>query len=86
VPHDVIVPGALTAGDLCDVAAALAPRPLRIDHPVDGLNRAVERAEAARTYLRTATAYRERGAADQFSLQTASEENVAAWFVRQLRP
>jgi hypothetical protein len=28
IPHDAIVPGALTAGDLCDVAASLVPRPL----------------------------------------------------------
>src|SRR5262249_33191361 len=27
VPHDAIIPGALTAGDMNDVAAALAPRP-----------------------------------------------------------
>src|SRR5262249_37160640 len=41
VPHDVIVPGALTAGDLSDVAAALAPRALRLTGLVDGLNRRV---------------------------------------------
>ena len=39
VPHDALVPGALTAGDLCDLAAALAPRPLRVEGLVDGLNR-----------------------------------------------
>jgi dienelactone hydrolase len=41
VPYDAIVPGALTAGDLGDVAAALAPRSLRIEELVDGLNRRV---------------------------------------------
>src|SRR5260370_1341347 len=40
-PHDCIVPGALTAGDLGDVAATLAPRPLRLASLVDGLNRCV---------------------------------------------
>ncbi len=44
VPHDTIVPGALTLGDLDDVAAALAPRPLRLEGRVDGLNRRVEAA------------------------------------------
>ncbi len=39
VPHDCIVPAALTAGDLCDVAAALAPRPLWLQGLVDGINR-----------------------------------------------
>src|SRR5262249_10502719 len=41
VPHDALVPGALTAGDLGDVAASLAPRPLRVSGLVDGLDRAV---------------------------------------------
>ncbi len=41
VPHDAIVPGALTAGDLNDVAAALAPRPLRLEGLVNGLNQLV---------------------------------------------
>lgn len=49
VPADVIVPGALTAGDLADVAAAVAPRSLRQDGPVDGMNRlaAKDKAEQA---------------------------------------
>jgi dienelactone hydrolase len=42
VPHDAVVPGALTVGDLDDVAAALAPRPVRLEGRVDGLNRRVE--------------------------------------------
>ena len=39
VPFDAIVPGALTVSDLADVAAALAPRPVRIEASVDGWNR-----------------------------------------------
>jgi hypothetical protein len=38
VPYDAIVPGALTAGDLNGVAAALAPRPLRLERLVNGVN------------------------------------------------
>lgn len=41
VPLDAIVPGALPAGDLGGVATALAPRPLRQEALVDGLNRRV---------------------------------------------
>ena len=48
VPHDAIVPGALTAGDLCDIAAALAPRPLRIEGLVDGRNRRLPDADVQR--------------------------------------
>ncbi len=36
VPHDIIVPGVLAAGDLSDIAAALAPRPLRFEGPLGG--------------------------------------------------
>src|SRR5262249_47820421 len=36
LPHDVVVPGVLTTGDLPDVAAALAPRALWLDETVDG--------------------------------------------------
>lgn len=39
IPHDVVVPGALEAGDLSAVTKALAPRPVRQDLLVDGSNR-----------------------------------------------
>jgi hypothetical protein len=38
VPQDVIVPGILEVGDIPDIAAALAPRPLLLSHMVDGLD------------------------------------------------
>ena len=46
VPHDVVVPGALTAGDLSDVAAALAPRAVRFESLVDDRNVALSVAHA----------------------------------------
>jgi dienelactone hydrolase len=42
VPLDVIVPGILQAGDVPDMTAALAPRPVRLDGLVDGRNRPVK--------------------------------------------
>ncbi|MFO0928885.1 MAG: hypothetical protein U0736_18005 [Gemmataceae bacterium] len=39
VPYDVIVPGAIPAGDLPAIRAALAPLPVRWTDPVDGTNR-----------------------------------------------
>ncbi|MGH9326397.1 MAG: hypothetical protein ACRD2B_06895, partial [Terriglobia bacterium] len=39
VPEDVIVPGVLEAGDIADVASALAPRPLLLQGLVDGQDR-----------------------------------------------
>ena len=44
VPRDVIVPGILEAGDIEDVARALAPRPVLTAGPVDGRNVALENA------------------------------------------
>jgi dienelactone hydrolase len=44
VPLDVIVPGALPAGDLGGVISALGPRPVRQEGLVDGLNRRVSEA------------------------------------------
>lgn len=41
VPHDVIVPGVLTKGDLAAVAAVLPPCRLKLDGLVDGLNRSL---------------------------------------------
>jgi len=42
VPLDVIVPGILQAGDIPDLTAALAPRPVRLVGLVDGRNRPVQ--------------------------------------------
>src|SRR5262249_25229620 len=58
VPHDAVVPGALTAGDLADVAAALAPRPLLLDGLVDGLNRRVSAEPVRQSFEPARTAYR----------------------------
>lgn len=41
VPHDALVPGAVTIGDLPAVAKALAPRPVRVESQVDAQNRRV---------------------------------------------
>ena len=39
VPLDVIVPGVLETGDIPDIAAGVAPRPILIQAAVDGRNR-----------------------------------------------
>jgi dienelactone hydrolase len=59
VPSDIVVPGVLTAGDLADVVAALAPRPVQIDTLVDGLNHPVSAREIDRLYQVARDAYRE---------------------------
>ncbi len=86
IPHDIIVPGALTAGDLCDVAAALAPRPLRLEGLVDGLNRRVTPESLARTYEPAATAYRSVKAEKKLEISDSPSSDAAAakWILDNL--
>jgi hypothetical protein len=82
VPHDVIVPGALTAGDLCDVAATLSPRPLRLEGLVDGRNCLLKLDEAQRSFQPTVDGYR--NASHQFQLTTGLSNDLAVWLVKAL--
>lgn len=82
VPHDAIVPGALTAGDLCDVAAALAPRPLRLEALVDGRNCPMLAQEVRRVFEPALQAYR--AATDKLSLMPELRNDLAAWLVKSL--
>jgi dienelactone hydrolase len=86
VPADVVVPGALTAGDLCDVAAALAPRPLRLEGLVDGLNRRAPVAEVVRALGPARGAYRAAGAAEALRIdETAPADSpVSRWLFERL--
>lgn len=81
VPHDAVVPGALEVGDVADVAAALAPRPLRIDDPVDGLNRRVDVGETKNHLAPALSAYRDAGASKHLAL-AAEGESAAVWLLK----
>jgi cephalosporin-C deacetylase-like acetyl esterase len=86
VPHDAMVPGALTEGDLCDVAAALAPHPLRLEALVDGLNRMVDADMLTKSYDVARAAYGSLKAESHLQISdTAPNERAAArWMLRQL--
>lgn len=87
-PPDVVVPGALTAGDLADVAAVLAPRPLRIHRPVDGLNRPIIFYGTLETALYPARlAYKAAKAEDRFTLIGGDQPDagIAAWLVSEVK-
>jgi hypothetical protein len=88
LPHDVVVPGALTAGDVCDLAAALAPRPLRIAGMVDGGNRRLTRLPTEKAYAPTRAAYRAAGAEMSLILEPAapSAGDLARWLLANLGP
>jgi len=82
VPHDAIVPGALTAGDLSDVAAALAPRPLRLSRLIDGRN-VMLTFESARTFFEPAQKAYAR-AKSRLIVQPSNEGDLASWIIGAL--
>jgi hypothetical protein len=84
LPHDAVVPGVLAGGDLCDLAAALAPRPLSLAGLVDGLNRLVPEQELARRYGPAREAYAASKASDKLRLANPPSDK-GQWLVEQLR-
>ena len=77
LPYDVIIPGALTAGDLSVLTAGLAPRLLALVGFVDGLNRAVDRKTAEAAYEQTSRAYRAANVRDRLVVAGAEARSVA---------
>jgi hypothetical protein len=84
IPHDVVVPGLLKAGDLPAIAAALAPRPLRIDRPVSGLNLPVTANEMNEIYKTAIEAY-ESADARRSIILADSPTPVADWLLNALK-
>jgi cephalosporin-C deacetylase-like acetyl esterase len=85
IPHDVVIPAVLTTGDLPELAAALAPRPLRLDDLVDGKNRG-RGAQSARTVYQPAIeSYRQADAAQRISIDPPTATSPAAWLLENLR-
>jgi len=79
---DASVPGALTAGDLCDLAGSLAPRLLHFGGMVDHLNRPLT-GDAVRTaYPPAVQGY---AAAPQALTFSDEKSSAAAWLLKQLR-
>jgi hypothetical protein len=87
VPHDAIVPGALTVGDLCDVAGALAPRHVRLEGMVDGHNRLVPRLALEKAYAPARAAFEAVGTDThlEFASQRGSHAQVARWLIGHLK-
>jgi hypothetical protein len=86
VPHDALIPGAVTAGDLCDVSASLAPRPLRMEGLVDGHNREVPADALANALEPARAAYRSLGAEHRLELGPGAAESPppGPWLLRHL--
>jgi hypothetical protein len=82
IPHDTVVPGALTAGDLSDVAAALAPLPLRFEGLLDGRACPVSEADLRRWLDPTLRAYA--GQMDRLVLLPSLGAEAGAWLAAAL--
>ncbi len=82
VPHDIAVPGMLRVGDISDLAAAFAPRPLHLEAMVDHLNRRVSLNALEQAYQPTKEAYGSAATALSFSEDRTS---AAAWLLKSLR-
>ena len=80
IPHDVVVPGALTKGDLADLAASLAPCRLRFDGLVDGLNRTLALNEVRSIYEPAIKAYQSTARSIAFS---TNGSNAASWLLNR---
>jgi hypothetical protein len=86
VPHDALVPGALTAGDLEDVVAALSPRPVRLEGLVDGLNRRLSTLGLEKSYTQARAAYRGKESGRLvLNAQPAADADVVRWLTAQLK-
>jgi hypothetical protein len=81
VPHDFVVPGLLTAGDLSDIAGAIAPRPLRIEGLVDGTNR---RAESLQEWQTASTAYAHSPENFVIEMDAGKPSDAADWLIRTM--
>lgn len=84
IPHDVLVPGMVNAGDMCDLAAAVAPRPLRLAALVDQFNQSLPADAAQQCYARTAAAYQRANAANSFTIADGAA-SPAEWLAAQLK-
>jgi hypothetical protein len=84
VPQDIIVPGILEMGDLPDVAAALAPRPLLLEGMVDGRNRSLPETLLQQQLELVFGTYKKAGAAPPAIQAKQANESLVEWFLAHL--
>ena len=86
LPADAIVPGLLTTADVADVAAALAPMPLRLARMVDGQNRPASDKSIERALAAAKESYRGMKASGLIiSAEETSVQSAAKWLISQLK-
>jgi dienelactone hydrolase len=80
LPHDFVMPRALLAGDLSDIAQTIAPRPIRLDRMVDGTNRPAKNEAIEKEWSRVRQAFKKHGR--ESSLSVNLNEGVGDWLIR----
>lgn len=83
VVMDVVVPRAIALGDLAAVAAAIAPRPLKLEMLVDGRNRLAAQDRIERDFASARAAYGEH--AGVLTLSPAFQPDAAEWLAKELK-
>lgn len=83
VPHDALPINVFRAGDLPDVWAALAPKPLRLEGLVDGTNRRVTGEKLQKALQPVNDAYKKGGLVVKEDYSPDAE--IAKWIIEQLK-
>ena len=86
MPYESVIPGLLTAGDLCDVVAGLAPKRVRLEGLVDGLNRRPDLVKVKTIYEPARESYDATGVGGNLVLsEPVSDPALAEWIVDSLK-
>lgn len=86
LPHDALVPGALTVSDLSDITKALAPNPLWMSGLVTGRNQLASQNAINTTYSGTQKLYAQ--SKDRFQLHAGEPKDftsIAQWLGKSLK-
>jgi hypothetical protein len=82
IPADITVPGFLEAGDIADVEASLAPKPVLLENMIDAKNRLVSPTDLRQQLDPLYRAYREVPA--NLTIQGSKPLSIAEWLVAHL--
>jgi dienelactone hydrolase len=84
IPIEDVLLGVLKAGDIADVAATLAPKPLLLEGFVNGRNILLDESGLEHILEPARQAYRNARAADRLTVRT-QQQDAAAWLVSALK-
>jgi hypothetical protein len=85
LPHDIIVPGALTVSDLGEVATAGSARSLRLEGLVDARNQPASAEEMNRAYEPVRKALGKDHARFRVAAKVSADKDVVEWLLTGLK-